>query len=90
MTVTSVALGGFLAGFATDKLYVSQNRGSKFVESTTSDHVEGFLCKPGLPIFGTVSAASIVPAKTVVNVNDIPPEPTHGASRVSQVLKPYN
>lgn len=86
ITVTSVAFGSFLAGLATDKLYFSSIKNTNFLEDTISNHDDVLLSKPGLPIFGTVSAASIVPANNKLDERkSIPPEPTPGASRVSQV-----
>lgn len=88
ITVTSVAFGSFLAGLATDKLYFSSIKNTNFLEDTISNHDDVLLSKPGLPIFGTVSAASILPANTKLDERkSIPPEPTHGASRVSQIMR---
>ncbi|XP_057375067.1 endonuclease G, mitochondrial-like [Daphnia carinata] len=88
ITVTSVAFGSFLAGFATDKFYFSSIKNTKFLEGTITNHDDVLLSKPGLPIFGTVSAASIVPANTKLDERrSIPPEPIPGASRVSQIMR---
>jgi hypothetical protein len=88
VTVTSVAIGGYLAGLATEKFYRSS---SVDLESTdgnsTSNHKNNLLPMPGLPIFGTVSAASMVPSKvSFKEVKGILPEPSNNAPRVSQVI----
>lgn len=82
VTAASIGLGGYLAGLSTERF-------SNFFKKNVYDHEnkanEDFIRPmPGLPIFGTVSAASIVPAKN--EPKSIPPEPHYNAPRVSQVL----
>ena len=84
ITVTSCVLGGYFAGLATEKFYGFPK---KEIENPFNwDSIQP-KPKPGLPIFGTVSAASMVPAKpNIVNQpKSVPPEPAFGAPRVSQV-----
>jgi hypothetical protein len=87
VTVTSVAIGGYLAGLATEKLYRSSNGEFERNGKSTLNHDSNLLPMPGLPIFGTVSAASMVPAKASFNApKGIPAEPSPNAPRVSQVF----
>lgn len=84
-TVTSCALGGYFAGLVTEKFYgFSKREYGDDIENPFN--INSSQPKPGLPIFGTVSAASIVPTKPNLNQpKSIPPEPALGAPRVSQV-----
>lgn len=87
VTVTSVAIGGYLAGLATEKFYRSSNGEFERNGKSTLNHDSNLLPMPGLPIFGTVSAASMVPAKASFNApKGIPAEPSPNAPRVSQVF----
>ena len=86
VTVTSVAIGGYLAGLATEKLYRSSNVEFERNGNLTFNYDNNLLPMPGLPIFGTVSAASMVPAKASFNEpKGIPSEPSQNAPRISQV-----
>ena len=86
VTVTSVAIGGYLAGLTTEKFYRSSSVKSESTGNSTFNHENNLLPMPGLPIFGTVSAAAMVPAKASFNEpKGIPPEPSNNAPRVSQV-----
>lgn len=75
--------GGFLAGFAYNK---------------KSNGQAEILSKPGLPLFGTVSAASVavlspnlsepaVPILPAPNKDLIPAEPPKGYSRVAEIMR---
>lgn len=94
-TVTSIALGGYFAGLATDR-YLSPltskpslNTECQCIPESTS--TKGLLPKPALPVFGTVSAASMVPASSNPSgVKAIPAEPAPNASRVAQVVDRMN
>lgn len=80
-TVTSIAFGGYFAGLATERYFGPLNNNKCECPSETP----GLLPKPGLPVFSTVSAASLIPSKSISEVKAIPPEPAPNASRVSQV-----
>ena len=87
VTVTSVVIGGYLAGLATEKFYRSSIGEFERNGKSTLNHDSSLLPMPGLPIFGTVSAASMVPEKASINAPKcIPAEPSPNAPRVSQVF----
>ena len=86
LTLTSVALGSYFAGRVSERFY----GGSKTEHALNENEDVNILRMPGLPIFGTVSAASLVPSKP--NFDEpkcVPPEPALNAPRVSQVLFYY-
>ena len=87
-TITSIAFSGYIAGLATERYFWYPNH--KKTNDINCDCPEplnnryGLECKPALPIFGTVSAAVLLPTKQT-EVKNVPPEPPLNASRVSQV-----
>lgn len=85
--LVSVAVGGYLAGVSTEKFFKVSFEDDG--EQTVLNH-GGIRPRPGLPIFGTVSAATLIPSKSNLNETKlIPPEPAHNAPRVSQVFKAH-
>lgn len=83
IAATSIAVGSFVAGYLTDQ-YISRGGSLKEIASSYLHHNQ-ITQKPGLPIFGTVSAAApLLPSKGS-EVKAIPPEPAVNAPRVSQV-----
>ncbi len=93
-TVTSIALGGYFAGLATDRYLgplASKPSLNTECQCIPESSTQGLLPKPALPVFGTVSAASMVPATSNPSgVKAIPAEPAPNASRVAQVLDRMN
>lgn len=86
ITVASVGVGCFLAGLSTERWSYSLKENEKITKNLfwKEDSTRQI---PGLPFFGTVSAASLIPSKSGFNEpRGIPPEPSLGAPRVSQVL----
>ena len=90
-TVTSIAFSGYFAGLATERYFWSPKTtpAKSDAQSDATNyfptHLNGLECKPALPIFGTVSAAALLPAKPT-EVKNVPPEPAMNTSRVSQVF----
>ena len=79
VTLSSVAVGGWFAGLVTEKC---RNN----CETLLAENFRDTALKPmpGNPIFGTVSAASILPANSD-SPAQVPREPPLNAPRVSQV-----
>ena len=88
-TVTSIAFGGYFAGLATERYFgpLSNNKAAE-CKCPLQDPTPGLFPKPGLPVFATVSAASLIPSKSSNEIKSIPPEPPANASRMSQVKHP--
>jgi hypothetical protein len=79
LTLSSVALGGWFAGLVTEKC---RNNCESLLAGNSRD--TALKPMPGNPIFGTVSAASIIPANSDAPA-PVPREPPLNAPRVSQV-----
>ena len=99
-TVTSIAFSGYFAGLATERYLWSPNNQKTTTPSDAQSlsaasnyfpsNLNGLECKPALPIYGTVSAATLLPTKPT-EVKNVPPEPAVlNTSRVSQVLFIFN
>lgn len=64
LKILSVAVGGYLAGVSTEKFFKVSFEDDE--EDSIFNH--GVIRpRPGLPIFGTVSAATLIPTKSNLN-----------------------
>lgn len=84
IAATGIAFGSFLAGYFTDQ-FISRSESFKDIANAYLSHSQ-ITQKPGLPIFGTVSAAVPAISGKGAEVKAIPPEPAYNAPRVSQVF----
>jgi len=82
--ISCIAFGGWVAGLATERFLQTKSKENPLNLEPNTDNI-GISFKPGLPIFGTVSAATLIP-KPPQDVQPIPPEPSLKSPRVSQVL----
>lgn len=83
--ISCIAFGGWVAGLATERyLQLKSEEKLPNVESIFDSSNVDIIPKPGLPIFGTVSAATLIPKSQ--DAQPIPAEPPIKAPRVSQVF----
>lgn len=82
IALTGVALGGWFAGIVSDRFFLLNADRSEPQSSKFDFDVKPL---PGLPIFGTVSAAVPISKDTGTEVKPLPNEPPPTASRISQV-----
>jgi len=83
--ISCIAFGGWVAGLATERFLQTKSKENPLNLEPNTDNI-GISFKPGLPIFGTVSAATLIP-KPPQDVQPIPPEPSLKSPRVSQVMR---
>lgn len=84
--ISCIAFGGWVAGLATERyLQLKSEEKLPNVESIFDSSNVDIIPKPGLPIFGTVSAATLIPKSQ--DAQPIPAEPPIKAPRVSQVMR---
>uniref|UniRef100_A0AAG5DGF3 Endonuclease n=1 Tax=Anopheles atroparvus TaxID=41427 RepID=A0AAG5DGF3_ANOAO len=76
LVLSSVGIGGYLTGS-----YLERRKTGSVADYVNTGIAGGFCPKPALPIFGTVSAASIIPASSQ------PPATAVNVSRVGQIMK---
>ena len=87
VTVTScVALGGYLAGLSTNLKTKNNDQDQSAILNSTLPDIRNIKPRPALPIFGTISAATmVVPVKNELT-KTVPPEPSDKSPRVTQVI----